>query len=510
MDCVIACDLGTGGVKSAVFGADGVCLAESVVAYETFYPAPGRHEQRPLDWWNSVTSSIRTLLARPEVEASRIRGISISGHSLGCVPLDADGELLQHSVPIWSDGRAQAEAEAFFALYNYDLWYETTGNGFPAALYTLFKVLWLRRHLPDVFNATHTITGTKDYINFRLTGRLATDPSYASGTGVYDLAAGTYSGAILDASGIDASLFAEILSSTAVVGKLLPDVAAALGLPQDVQIMAGGVDNSCMALGSRTFRDGDIFCSMGSSSWLTIACKAPLLDRHVRPYSFAHVVPGLCISATSIFSSGTTVNWVRDILMSDVASSARAEARDVYQALADLAQEAQPGSGGLLFVPTLGGGTSLEGGPAVRGAFVGLDLGHGRPEIMRATFEGIALALRVALDALRKMTEVSDEIIIVGGGARSALWRQIFADIFDCRIVKTVVDQQAAALGAAALAFVGLGIWRDFEPIVGLHAVEHAHSPDPAGASLVERQRSAFLVAMQQQKTIAVAISALR
>jgi len=204
------------------------------------------------------------------------------------------------------------------------------------------------------------------------------------------------------------------------------------------------------------------------------------------------------------------VNWVRDILMSDVASSARAEARDVYQALADLAQKAQPGSGGLLFVPTLGGGTSLEGGPAVRGAFVGLDLGHGRPEIMRATFEGIALALRVALDALRKMTEVSDEIVIVGGGARSALWRQIFADIFDCRIVKTVIDQQAAALGAAALAFVGLGIWRDFESIVGLHVVEHAHSPDPAGASLVERQRSAFLVAMQQQQTIAVALSALR
>ena len=414
MDCVIACDLGTGGVKSAVFRADGQCLVESVVAYETFYPAPGRHEQRPLDWWDAVVSSIRTLIARPDIDAGWIRGIAISGHSLGCVPLDAEGALLQHSVPIWSDGRAQDEADAFFAGYSYDSWYDTTGNGFPAPLYTLFKVLWLRRHLPDIFRATRTITGTKDYINFKLTGRLATDPSYASGTGLFDIAAGTYSAAILDASGLDAALFAEILPSTAIVGELLPDVAAMLGLAQKVKVMAGGVDNSCMALGSRTFRDGDIFCSMGSSSWLTIACTQPLLDRAVRPYSFAHVVPGLCISATSIFSSGTTVNWVRDTLMADIVASAKAEGRDVHQALADLALQAPPGCGGLLFVPTLGGGTSLEGGPAVRGAFVGLDLGHGRAEIMRATFEGVALALRMALDGLRSMACVSDEIVIVG------------------------------------------------------------------------------------------------
>ncbi|WP_313193393.1 FGGY-family carbohydrate kinase [Shinella zoogloeoides] len=509
-DTVAAFDLGTGGVKAAIFRPDGACLAEEVVSYRTFYPSSSFHEQRPADWWDAVCASLKTLAANPAVDAGAIRAIAISGHSLGCLPLDADGNLLQEFVPIWSDGRAVAEAEDFFTRVDPALWYRTTGNGFPAPLYTVFKAMWLRRNAPDVFARTKTIIGTKDYINLRLTGRIATDPSYASGTGVYDLRAGRYAPDLIAAAGLDPSLFAPIVASTDIIGEVLPEIAKALGLPQGVKVVAGGVDNSCMALGGRTFLDGDAYASMGSSSWITVSSAEPLLDDRVRPFVFAHVAPGMFISATSIFSSGTSVNWVADTLLPDVRREAEAAGRNVHDDLLQLAGQSPAGARGLLFVPTLGGGTSFEGGPAVRGGFLGLDLQHGRADIFRAALEGVALGLRVALDELRRMTALGPEMIIVGGGARNALWRQIFADIFDCAIVKTRIDQQAAALGAAALAFVGMGLWRDFSPIRDLHATESRSEPSPETRKVYGAALAAYRRAAVQQQELSGALAALR
>lgn len=253
-----------------------------------------------------------------------------------------------------------------------------------------------------------------------------------------------------------------------------------------------------------------MFCAMGSSSWLTVAAARPVLDERVRPYSFAHVVPGMYISATSIFSSGTSLNWVRDTIAPDVAEQAQSAGQDPHDALAKIAAGARPGSGGLIFVPTLGGGTALEGGPAVRGAFVGLDLSHGRAEILRATFEGIALALRVALDELRGLTRTADEIILVGGGARSPFWRQVLADMLGARMLKTTIDQQAAAIGAAALALVGAGLWPDFGPLAALHRIEDATVPAGGAQDFVSALVEAYRLAADQQRALASRLSPLR
>ena len=507
---VAAFDLGTGGIKGAVFDAGGVCLAEHVVSYKTLFPAPSRHEQRPQDWWQAFLDCFGALLARPEVDAPQIAAIAFSGHSLGCIPLDENGAPLQDAVPIWSDGRAGAQADAFFTRFDQDRWYRTTGNGFPAPLYTLFKIMWLRDEAPEVFARARTIIGTKDYINLRLTGRIATDISYASGSGCFDLAAGRYSDEILAAAGIDPALLPPVVASTETIGALRPEFREQFGLAADVKVIAGGVDNSCMALGSATFAEGDIFSSMGSSSWLTVSSARPLLDDHVHSYAFAHVVPGQFISATSIFSSGTSIGWIRDRLTPDIGEKAAADGRNAYEAMIERALTSPPGARGLLFVPTLAGGTALEGGPAVRGAFVGLDLQHERADILRAGLEGIALGLRVALDELRRMTTVSDEIIAVGGGAQSAAWRQIFADVFGCTILKTRVDQEAAALGAAALALVGIGLWEDFEPVRALHVPEGRAQPQPATRAVYDAALAAYRQAAAQQRDLASALERLR
>ena len=503
-ELVLACDLGTGGLKGAVFAADGERLAETFEHYPTYYPGPSLHEQKPAEWWDALVRAMNTLLkqgAAAGFSAGDIKAISLSGHSLGCIPVDEEGALLQDAVPLWSDGRAQDMARCFFRTVDEDGWYLRTGNGFPAPLYPLFKIMWLREHRPEIFARTHRILGTKDYLNHLITGRIATDPSYASGSGCYDLLQGDYAADVLSAAGLAVDLLPPVTPSASVVGPLLPEPAAALGLHPGTAVVAGGVDNSCMALGAQTFEDGDLFSSMGSSSWLTISAPRPVLDTRIRSYAFAHLAPGQFISATSIFSSGTTMDWARNRVLGDTASLAELEA---------CAAASPPGARGLLMAPTLGGGTSLEGGAEVRGAYLGLSLDHDRSDLVRAAYEGVSYGLRVALDALRGMTAIGDSMVAVGGGAKSSFWRQILADILDIDVVKTSVDQEAATLGAAAVAFRAMDLWSDFTPIRSIHKVESVSRPQAATRDLYAAGLGAYRVAADQQRALSQQLQAYR
>jgi xylulokinase len=497
---VIACDLGTGGNKAAIYDQDGTCLARFGASYPTFHPQAQCHEQSPTDWWNALVASIQGLLRSRLIKGSEVEAIGISGHSLGCVPIDKSGSLLLEKVPIWSDSRATTEADELFALIPEDDWYLKTGNGFPPALYTVFKIMWLRKNRPDIYAQTDKILGTKDYLNFRLTGRIATDHSYASGTGIYDLHAADYDLDLLRLTRLERAFFPEIFRSTDILGELTSEAADHLGLPRSVKVVGGGVDNSCMALGAGNLEEGDVYCSLGSSSWIAVTSKRPLLDVRVRPFVFTHVVPGMFNSATSIFSAGTSLDWVRDQLCLNLRGNETSESH--YDRVFELAASVPPGAHRLLFVPTLAGGTYFEGGPKVRGAFVGLDLSHTQADIIRASLEGIAFGLRVAFDELRRMATVREELLLFGGGAKSRVWRQIFADVYNCAVVKSKIDQETAALGAGALAAVGSGLWKDFSRILELHEVEDRSAQNPSHVALYESLLPVFRQAAACQREL--------
>ena len=470
---VLAYDFGTGGIKASLYGADGACVASGFDAYETSYPASGFHEQAPEDWWRATVRATRLLAAQAGDEAmKRVRVIGISGHSLGVVPLDAAGNLLRSAVPIWSDARAGAEAQAFFREVPEADWYMRTGNGFPPALYSVFKLMWFRAHEPDWFGRAATILGTKDYINYRLCGVRATDFSYASGTGVYDLAARRYDEALIDASGLPRRLFPEIVPATQVLGTLTPDAARELGLPQDVQVVAGGVDNACMALGAGAWREGRAYCSLGSSAWIAVSSARPLLDPATRPYVFDHVVPGQYASALAIFSAGTAHTWCRDVLCGGMD----------YAAMDAEAAAAGRGAHDLYFNPSLAGGSSLDATPALRGAFANLDLRHTRGDMVRAVMEGVAFGLRCALDELVRLASVAEPLTLVGGGANSPLWRHVYADVFGRRVARAAIGRQAAAFGAALVAGVGAGVWPGFAAADGLSRHDAEAAPDAESA----------------------------
>jgi xylulokinase len=505
---ILSFDLGTGGNKASLYDAQGNCLAAAFVPYPTHYPQVGWHEQRPADWWQAVVESTRRLLQTPGVDASSIACLGISGHSLGAVPVDSAGSLLRQATPIWSDIRAEQEVAEFFNTVDPAAWYLATGNGFPAACYTVFKVMWYRRSEPGMWRQVHQILGTKDYINFKLTGRMVTDYSYASGCGVYDLEHWRYHPGFIQASGLPASIWPEIVASTQVIGTVLPEVAALLGLPAGVQVVAGGVDNSCMALGAKNIRDGRVYTSLGSSAWIAVSSARPVLDARTKPYVFAHVLPGMFTSAVSIFSAGTSFNWVKDNLCADLAAQAQAEGKDVYALMNAEAEKAPLGSNGLLFNPSLAGGTSQDASVHLRGAYLGLDLKHGRPELIRAAMEGIAMNLRLRLDLLRKYTWLEDEILFVGGGARSRFYLSIFADVFNTRIIKSNIDQDAGALGAAAIAAVGCGLWPDFSRIDLIHQVEEMVAPNPENNRRYEKLLPVFDLAANLQAQISEALHA--
>ena len=507
---VLAYDLGTGGLKTILFSGSGKFVASAMTSYDTSYPGENRHEQKPADWWDALLRSTRAVMSRAGVDAASVEACAISGQSLGVVPIDGHGNLLCQHTPIWSDSRAQAQADAFFDRTNEDAWYGRTGNGFPPPLYSIFKIMWYRDEDPDLFRKTRHILGTKDYLNYMLTGTVATDHSYASGSGVYDLLRHEYDQNLLDAAGIDRKLLAEPLASTEIIGTLTPRAADQLGLHTDVQVVAGGVDNSCMALGARNTRHGRVYNSLGSSSWIAVCSDTPIVDTATRPFVFAHVVPGLYTSAYSIFAAGTSLHWIRDTLCRDLIRKAETEETDVYDLMTAEAAGSPPGARKLLFNPNLAGGTGLDPSRTVRGAFAGLDVRHTRADMIRAGLEGISMALRVALDALQDRVELEKEMLVVGGGSTSPLWRRILADTYETTILKTSIDQDAAALGAAGLAAVGTGLWEDFQRIDDLHKTEDEVDPDPGGVGVYRALLPLYKELNRAQSRLAEKMSRLK
>lgn len=481
----LALDLGTGGCKASLWSAEGRSVAETVVSYPTRHPGPGRAEQRPDEWWDAVVSATRDVIAQTPGAREAVVGIALSGQSLGVVQVDAAGELVARDTPIWSDTRGRTED--VFAHLDEDAWYLRTGNGFGAQLYPLFKTRTMRLEDPEGWSRTRTLLGSKDWITLRLTGEIATDHSMASGSGAYDLTRGDYDDALLDAAELDRSLLPVPRESSDVVGTLRTDAAEALGLPVGVPVHAGAVDNAAMALGSRGTTDGRIYAALGSSSWMTVTSSAPVLDVDTRPYVFRHAVPGLYISALSTFSSGTTLTWLRDVMRpgSDIGS------------FIDGAAASPRGARGAVFVPTLAGGTPLEGGSGVRGLVSGVELGTGAEDLVRACLEGVAFALDRSLRHIRTLSGLPSDtdLLVSGGGSRSAVWNRIYADVLDTPLVRTTVDQQAATLGAAALVFAGSGVWPSLAAADDAHEVVDRVIPDPDGVRAYAALRDRYTAA---------------
>lgn len=479
MKGLLAFDLGTSGVKCSLFDEKGVLLGARYGEYETYYPADNWREQRPQDWIGRIVESTAAL--RQELPGVQICCIGVSGHSLGALPLDERGRLLARQIPIWSDARATAQADRFFEKVDYKSWYERTGNGFPRELYSLFKIMWYRDHQPELYEKTFKFIGSKDYVNLFLTGNAVTDVSYASGCGLYDLKEGTYCPEYAQAAGIDMEKLPQIYPSHRIIGYVTEEAAAQLQIPVGIPVVAGGVDNACMTLGAGCFADGDAYASLGSSAWVTASVGEPVVDYSSMIYTFAHCVPGQFLPSIGIFASGSALSWAADRWFTDFTGSGR------FDEMGELAARAPAGANGVMFNPSLAGGSSFDKSQNIRGCLFNLSLGNTRADIARAVFEGVAMHLRLASAALERSGQLGRRLLVVGGGSKGAFNRQIYADVFGKEVAVSRVRQDAASLGAAALAAVGCGLWDSFEPLRELHRDQTVCQPNMENHNYYDR-----------------------
>lgn len=484
---IMAFDLGTGGIKASLYNESLQTLAFTFLEYQTRYPAPGFHEQRPQDWWESMSCCCHQLLEETGTDSREICCVALSGHSLVAVPVDKTGICLMDSVPIWSDMRAEEEAREFFQKIDKNQWYMTTGNGFPAACYSIFKLMWLKKHDREVYDKTYKILGSKDYINQKLTGNMATDFSYASGCGAYNLKSHKLEGGFLEAAGLSAELFPQIKKSHEIIGHVTLEAAKITGLCEGTPVACGGVDNACMALGAVGAGEGNAYVSLGTSSWIPVNSSAPILDKDKRPYVFAHIQENMFTSAFSIFSGGNSFRWVRNSI-GNWRNGKPAE----YDELCALAEQSAPGAGGVIFNPSLAGGTSQDKSVNIRGAFINLSLSTERKDLIRATLEGITMNLKCSYDFMKEKSKLNDELMICGGGSKSPFWMQLFADVFGIPIIKTNVDQDAASLGAAAIAARAAGLCKDYSILDSIRKTEQCYFPDSERNTFYSRRTEVF------------------
>ena len=467
---IIAHDLGTTGNKASLHHPDGRLTDAVTVNYPAHFAAGGIAEQDPEDWWGAVVSATRSLMEKSGATAESISGIVISGQMMGAVLLGADDRPVRPAI-IWADTRSSAQYHQLLDALGDDDAYNILGHRLNPT-YSLEKIMWVRDNEPDVWSRVRRVCVAKDYVALRISGRLATDRSDASGTNAYDQQAGTWSTDLLAAANLPVELFPEILEATDVLGAVTAEAAGALGLREGTPIVMGGGDGPLAAVGAGVVSPEDgAYVSLGTSSWISFVTDVPVLDPSLRTFTFNNVVPGTFIPTATMQAGGASIQWFSEILNPDPTSKDTAALID--EASSDVDTE------GLIFLPYLLGERSPLWEPSARGAFIGLARHHTRAHMMRAVMEGVAYNLLTCICAFRDSGHPIDRITAVSGGAQSDTFLQVLADVWGIPVLRRNIVDEANSLGAAVTGAVGLGL-ADFSAARSLSDIAGEFIPNHA------------------------------
>jgi xylulokinase len=471
---LLAHDLGTSGNKATLFDVDGKLIDSRTSAYQTRYFNANWAEQQPGDWWQAVCRSSRELLAGRDPR--EIGAVALSGQMMGCLCVDGQGRPLRPSI-IYADQRAAEQTDRILQRVEPAEFYRITGHR-ASPSYSIEKLAWLKDHEPEVYRATHKMLNAKDYVNFLLTGVLATDYSDASGTNAFDLNTYRWSERVIDAAGVDGAMLPELKPSTDVLGAVTREAAEATGLREGTPVAVGGGDGVCAGVGVGCVKPGIAYNYLGSSSWIALAVEKPVYDESMRTMTWAHAVPGLFQPSGTMQTAGAALAWVKNEVCTLEARLAEEQGISPYELINRQIEESPPGARGLLFLPYLLGERSPRWNPDAKGAFIGLTLTHKRADLLRAVLEGITYNLEIILGILRQSTTI-DGMTVVGGGAQSSVWRQMMADVYNLEIRKPNYLEEATSMGAAVLGGIASGLFPDFDVIDRFLKVECAHRPNP-------------------------------
>jgi xylulokinase len=458
MTYYLGIDIGTSGTKSLLIDAAGNPIAEATATYPLATPKPLWTEQNPDDWWNATKSTVIAVIKKAKVKSHEVRAIGLSGQMHGSVFLNARGKVIRPAL-LWNDQRTSAECDEITQRAGgREALIRMVAN--PALTgFTAPKLLWLRNHEPKNYDSLKYLLLPKDEIRRRLTGELATDASDASGMLLLDVRKRNWSTELLSKLDIDPAILARVYESEEVTGTLRSDVAAELGLSTDCKVVAGAGDCAAGAVGNGIVRQGILTASLGTSGVVFCHSDTPQYDAAGRLHTFCHAVHGKWHMMGVTLSAAGSLQWFASQLCSELMKK---KGIDPYEVLNQEADHVAPGSEGLFFLPYLAGERTPHADANARGCFIGLTNKHGRGHLARSVMEGVGYSLRESLEIIQTLGVPVKEIRLSGGGAKSALWKQILADSFGQKVC-TINAEQGPAFGVALLAAVGNGEFKNIE-----------------------------------------------
>ena len=451
MRLFLGIDISTTGAKVLLMNHEGEVMSSATTPLSLSTPRPLWSEQYPEDWWQAVAASVRQALLQANTSGEAVSAIGLTGQMHGLVLLDEQKQTLRPAI-LWNDQRCADECDEIRARIGRQRLIQITGNealtGFTAP-----KIVWVKNHEPEIFARTRHILLPKDYVRLKLTGALAMDKADGSGTILFDLKARNWSPEILNALGIPSEWMPRTFEGHEVTGEVSSQAAEATGLRAGTPVVAGGGDQAAQAVGVGAVRPGIVALTLGTSGVVFATTESCLIEPEGRLHAFCHALPNRWHLMGVMLSAAGSLQWYRDTLAADTS----------FDELMAEAAAAPSGSEGLIFLPYLSGERTPYPDPLARGAWVGLTLRHKRGHLTRSVLEGVAFGLKDSFVLIEGAgLGAIEQVRVSGGGAKSALWRQILADVLGAELV-VVNTTEGAAYGAAILAGVGFGEWPDAE-----------------------------------------------
>jgi len=442
MSLTLGLDLGTSGVKVVLLDRDGAVRASASGPLTVSRPRPRWSEQAPHDWWDAACSALAAVVGEARaagIDPRDIDALGLTGQMHGATLLDAHGDVLRPAI-LWNDGRADAECAELERLAPA---LRTVAGNIAMPGFTAPKLLWVRRHEPDVFARIATVLLPKDYLRYRLTGAFATDPSDGAGTLWLDVAKRDYDDTLLAACGLSRTQMPAVVEGNRVTGTLLPDVARALGL-REIPVVAGGGDNAAGAVGVGIVRPGDALLSLGTSGVYFAVSDGFRANPESAVHSFCHALPATWHLMSVMLNAAGCIDYTAQLTGYDGVAALLADA------------EANARASRPWFLPYLSGERTPHNDVNAKGAFYGLTPDTRRADLANATLEGVGFALLDGIDALHAAGLAPERITVIGGGSRSAYWTQMLADLSGRALTLRAGGEVGPALGAARLARLAL------------------------------------------------------
>ena len=476
-DLLLAFDIGTSSVRAALVAETGKILAFAAKELDQVTPHFGWSQQSPRAWWDGLVFSIRSVLNKVAQSSDRIVAVAGCGQMHGTVLLDATGELVLDEVPLWNDKRTRQLVDRFSAEHDIKALRPTAANP-PTVAWPAFKLAWINEHLNKAYDAAQTVLMPKDYINFKLTGQQRIDLSEASSSYLFDVRTRTWSEQLLKSLNLDASKLPPVASATDLLGEVTAEAATVTGLRAGTPVAVGAGDFPVALLGAGVITPGKGCDITGTSTVITVLAEEPATDPAI---SNLLAITGGWAAFSIVDASGDAVRWARTVLHRDE--------KLTYDQIVSLAEQVPAGSDRLLFLPYLNG-ERLADQPNSRAQFFGLTNRHNSAHLYRAVMEGVAFASMRNVELMRARGYKLDRMVSAAGGARTRLWLQIKASVYNTPI-QVPREPECGVLGCAIVAGAAVGLFSGVES-AGLVQYEGEIIPNPAWSDEYQRMRSLF------------------